>query len=343
MRLTLTRPDDWHLHLRDGPMLATVAGFTTARFGRALVMPNLNPPVVTVADALAYRRRILGVLPTESGFSPLMALYLTPSTSPDDLRQAAETPEILGVKLYPAGATTNAQFGVDRIEGIYPLLEVMEGVDLPLMVHGEVTDPEVDVFDREACFVEQVLSPIVDRFPGLRVVLEHVTTDDGVEFIKAASDRVAATITCHHILLNRNALFEGGLRPHHYCLPVLKRERHRQAVLAAATSGNPGFFLGSDSAPHPKSAKESGCGCAGLFTAPGAMELYAEAFEGVDALDRLDRFASQFGADFYGLPRNSGTLTLEREPQPVPPEIGQGEEVIVPFRAGENLPWRVVP
>jgi dihydroorotase len=339
--LTLTRPDDCHLHLRDGPALAVVLADSARRFARAVVMPNLRPPVTTVAAALAYGERIRAALPAGVDFTPLLTLYLTEATPAAELR-AAKAAGLLGVKLYPAGATTHSDAGVRRLEAVYPLLETMQDIDLPLLVHGEVTDPKVDVFDREAVFVERHLAPVVARFPALRVVLEHVTTREGVEFVRAARPGVAASITPQHLSMNRGALFEGGLRPHHYCLPVLKREEHRAAVLAAAISGDPKFFLGTDSAPHPQTAKESACGCAGIYSAHGGIELYAEAFDAAGALDKLDAFASRHGADFYRLPRNRGTLTLRRAPTPVPDSLPFGDERLVPLRAGGQLAWQIV-
>ncbi|GAO37115.1 dihydroorotase [Sulfuricella sp. T08] len=342
-KLTLIRPDDWHLHLRDGEHMRAVLPDTVRRFGRAIVMPNLRPPVTTTELALAYRERILAALPKNSRFEPLMALYLTDNTAPAEIALAKASGMVHGVKLYPAGATTNSDSGVTDLLGkCSAALEEMEKQDLPLLVHGEVTDPEVDVFDREKVFIDRVLAPLVRRFPGLRVVLEHVTTGDGVEFVKAASTRVAGTLTAHHLLMNRNAMFAGGIRPHHYCLPVLKREEHRRALVAAATSGDPKFFLGTDSAPHAKGAKESACGCAGMYTAHAGIELYAEVFEQAGALDRLEAFASFYGADFYGLPRNTDSVTLVKESWDVPAEMKFGGDVLVPLRAGEQLQWRML-
>ncbi|MDD2769394.1 MAG: dihydroorotase [Methylococcus sp.] len=340
--ITLATPDDWHLHLRDGAAMADVAGHSARQFGRAVIMPNLKPPVTTVAFALEYRSRILAALPADTSFEPLMALYLTDTTTPESILQAAETPEIIGFKLYPAGATTHSEAGVTGIEKIYSLLETLERFDVPLLVHGEVTDTEVDIFDREARFIETSLEPMVRCFPGLRVVLEHVTTKEGVQFAQSCSPRVGATLTAHHLLYNRNALLAGGIRPHHYCLPVLKRESHRLALVAAATSGDSHFFLGTDSAPHPRSLKESACGCAGCYTAYSAVELYAEAFEQAGALHMLERFASHNGADFYGLPRNDGTITLSRAAWEIPTMLPFGTEYLVPAKAGETLNWRIV-
>ena len=341
-QITLLRPDDWHLHLRDGAMLRAVLPDTAARFARAIVMPNLKPPVTTVADAQAYRERILAARPTGSNFQPLMTLYLTETSSAEEIRKAKESGIVQGVKYYPAGATTNSENGVRDLRVVYPVLAAMERWDLPLLLHGEVTDPAVDVFDRETVFIERVLLPLRRDFPALRMVLEHVTTQGAVDFVHSAGPHMAATITAHHLLLNRNALFQGGIRPHHYCLPVLKREQHRQALIAAATSGSPQFFLGTDSAPHAQAAKESACGCAGIYTAHAAIELYAEVFAQAGALDRLEGFASRHGPTFYGLPCNAEQITLRRERWTVPASIGAGEEMVVPFRAGENILWRLV-
>lgn len=340
--LSITRPDDWHLHLRDGAALASVLPDTAARFARAIVMPNLRPPVTTTDLALAYRARILAALPAGMRFEPLMTLYLTDNTPPDEIERAKASGAVHGVKLYPSGATTNSDSGVTDIAHCFAALEAMEKFDLPLLVHGEVTDPTVDVFDREKVFIERTLAPLVLRFPHLRVVLEHLTTRDGVQFVESASPKVAATLTAHHLLMNRNAMFAGGIRPHHYCLPVLKREEHRAALVKAAVSGNPKFFLGTDSAPHAKGAKEAACGCAGMYTAHAAVELYAEAFEQAGALERLEAFASFHGADFYGLPRNAGTLTLVKENWAVPAELPFGDATLVPLRAGETIGWKVV-
>ena len=339
--ITLTRPDDWHAHFRDGAVLADVVPATAERFARAVAMPNLSPPVTTTAAALAYRDRILGAVPPGASFEPLMTLYLTDETGAEEIRRAALSGKVLGVKLYPAGATTNSAHGVTDLERCAPALDAMQERGLALMVHGEVTDGDVDVFDREREFIERTLASLVERFPGLTVVLEHVTTADGVGFVRGARDGVAATITAHHLLLNRNALFEGGLRPHHYCLPVLKRERHRAALLDAATSGEKRFFLGTDSAPHPRHAKESACGCAGLYTAHAGIELYAEVFDRAGALRKLEAFASRNGPAFYGLPPNRGTITLRRESWPVPGEMPMGGDVLVPFRAGGRVAWRL--
>ncbi|MBS3743214.1 MAG: dihydroorotase [Wenzhouxiangellaceae bacterium] len=340
-KVTLTRPDDWHLHLRDGAILQSVLPATARCFARAIVMPNLKPPVTTVAAAAAYRQRILDGLPDGTTFEPLMTLYLTDNTSPDEIRRAAESGFVHAVKYYPAGATTNSDSGVTDLGRARPALEAMQEADLPLLLHGEVTDAEIDIFDREAVFIERHLEPLVRELPELRMVLEHVTTRDAVDFVTQAPDRVAATITAHHLLLNRNAMFVGGLRPHHYCLPIIKREAHRRALVAAATGGNPKFFLGTDSAPHPKGAKESDCGCAGVYSAPVALELYAEVFEAEGTLELLEAFAAFHGPDFYGLPRNSGKITLARVDWQVPDEVDMGGQPGVPLRAGESLRWMV--
>ena len=340
-RLTIARPDDWHLHLRDGPQMADVLPDTARRFARAIVMPNLRTPVRTTQEALAYRGRILAALPEGASFEPLMTLYLTDDTPAEEIALARRSGQVHAVKLYPAGATTHSDSGVTRISRCFHALEKMEALGMPLLVHGEVTDPEVDVFDREPVFLEEVLGPLVERFPGLKIVLEHITTREAVQFVEVTGANVAATITAHHLLLNRNALFQGGMRPHHYCLPVLKREAHREALVEAATSGNPKFFLGTDSAPHARNAKETACGCAGIYTAHAALELYAVAFEEAHALDRLEGFASRFGAQFYGLPGNAGTITLEREAWKVPETLPFGVERLVPLRAGETLPWKI--
>jgi dihydroorotase len=335
-RLEITRPDDWHLHLRDGEALASVIAHTARRFARAIVMPNLKPPVTTVAQAEEYRQRILASLPSGSRFQPLMTLYLTESTTADEIARAAASEHVFAVKYYPAGATTNSQAGVRDLSQVYPVLEAMQRHGLPLLMHGEVTDPAVDIFDREKVFIERHLLPLRERYPDLRMVLEHITTRAAVEFIRQAPAHVGATITAHHLLLNRNALFEGGVQPHHYCLPVLKRETHREALLEAATSGDPHFFLGTDSAPHAREAKESACGCAGIFNAPFALESYAAVFEEEDALDRFEAFASLNGAAFYGLPPNETSVTLARTDTQVPDDV----EGLVPFHAGETLRWR---
>ncbi len=339
MQLTIVRPDDWHLHLRDGASLAAVVAHTARRFGRAIVMPNLKPPVTTVESARAYRERIIAVRPAGSRFEPLMTLYLTDATDAAEIRRAKESGFIHGVKYYPAGATTNSDAGVTGLERAYPALEALEEYDLPLLVHGETTDPAVDVFDREAVFIERVLVPVRNRFKRLRIVFEHVTTKEAVQFVESSDDLMAATITPQHLLLNRSAIFQGGIRPHLYCLPVLKREVHRQALLAAATSGSPRFFLGTDSAPHARHTKETACGCAGIYSAHAGIELYAEAFETASALHRLEGFASLHGADFYRLPRNSDSVTLVREAWSPPASYAFGDHELVPFRAGETVSW----
>ncbi|MEK7360517.1 MAG: dihydroorotase [Pseudomonadota bacterium] len=339
--LTLTRPDDWHLHLRDGAALAAVLPHTARQFARAIVMPNLLPPVTTVALADAYRRRILAALPANSRFEPLMTLYLTDDTAPDEIALAKVSGTVHAVKYYPAGATTNSASGVTRLEHCFRALEVMEKSGLPLLLHGEVTDPAVDVFDREKAFIDTVLPQITRRFPALRVVLEHITTREAVEYVAGAPANVAATVTAHHLLMNRNAMFAGGIRAHHYCLPLLKREAHREALVRAATGGSPRFFLGTDSAPHARRNKESACGHAGIYTAHASIELYAEAFDAAGALDKFEAFASFHGADFYRLPRNSETITLRRESWQVQASLALGDDELVPLRAGERLAWRL--
>jgi len=341
MRLTLRRPDDWHLHLRDGPMLAAVLPHTAERFARAVVMPNLAPPVTTTEAALDYRDRILAALPGGSDFTPLMTLYLTDNTPAGEIRKAAASGAVVGVKLYPAGATTNSDSGVTDIRRCDAALEAMESEGLVLQVHGEVTAGEVDVFEREKVFIDTVLAPVTERFGGLKIVLEHVTTADGVAFVREAREGVAATVTPQHMLLNRNALFAGGLRPHNYCLPVLKAERHREAVFEAATSGNARFFLGTDSAPHARHRKESDCGCAGIYSAHAGLELYAEAFEAAGRLERLEAFASENGARFYGLALNEGTIELVRAPWTPPAAYPVGEDALVPMRAGQEIAWQL--
>ena len=338
--LTLQRPDDWHVHLRDGAALAAVVKFTAERFGRAIVMPNLKPAVATVAQAQAYRGRILAALPANARFEPLLTLYLTDVTPPEEIDRAKAASFVHGVKLYPAGATTHSDAGVTDIAKVHAVLARMEKTGMPLLVHGESPQPDVDVFDREAHFIDAVLEPLIGRFPGLRVVLEHITTARAAQFVAAARTGVAATITPQHLLHNRNAIFAGGIRPHYYCLPILKRERDRQALLAAAVSGNPKFFLGTDSAPHERATKESACGCAGMFTAHAAVELYAEAFESAGRLERLEPFASHFGADFYGLPRHADTITLVKESWTPPAAYDFGTGTLVPYRGGESIAWR---
>jgi dihydroorotase len=343
MQITITRPDDWHLHLRDGAALAAVLPHSARQFARAIVMPNLRPPVTTVAAAGEYRGRILAALPAGMRFEPLMTLYLTDNTPADEIRRAAGSGFVKAVKLYPAGATTNSDAGVTDLAKCDAALGEMEKLGLPLLVHGEVTDPSVDLFDRENVFIDTVMQPLLAKHPGLRVVFEHITTKDAAAFVEASGANVAATITAHHLLYNRNALFVGGLRPHYYCLPVLKREVHRQALIAAATSASPKFFLGTDSAPHARGGKEAACGCAGCYTAYAALELYAEAFAVAGALDRLEAFASFHGADFYGQPRNAGTLTLARQPWTMPDTITYaGGDTLVPLRAGEAMQWKLV-
>jgi dihydroorotase len=340
-RLTLKRPDDWHVHLRDGAAMADVVRDTARQFARAIVMPNLNPPVRTTQEALHYRERILGALAESARFEPLMTLYLTDDTPPEEIARAKLSGKVAGVKLYPAGATTHSEAGVTRLSRCFHVLEKMEEIGLPLLVHGESTDPAIDVFDREKAFIEETLGPTLERFSQLKVVLEHITTRDAVQYVEVTGANVAATITAHHLLMNRNALFLGGLRPHHYCLPVLKREQHREALVEAATSGNPKFFLGTDSAPHPREAKESACGCAGMYTAHAALELYASAFEEAEALDKLEGFASEFGAAFYGLPQSRDTVTLVREPWQAPERLAFGGAELVPLRAGETISWKL--
>jgi dihydroorotase len=340
--LTLIRPDDWHVHLRDGVVLADVVPHTAAQFARAIVMPNLKPPVVTTAMAAAYRERILAAVPQGMKFEPLMTLYLTDNTPPDEIRRATESGFVKGVKLYPAGATTNSDAGVTDIQRCMRTLEVMQETGLPLLIHGEVTDHEVDVFDREAAFIDRILQPLRKSLPALRVVFEHITTKDAVDYVRDADGEIAATITAHHLMYNRNAIFQGGIRPHYYCLPILKREVHRQALVDAATSGSPRFFLGTDSAPHPKGLKEHACGCAGCYTALHAMELYAEVFEAVNALDKLEGFASLFGPDFYRLPRNTEQVTLQKREWVIPDELTLGDTVLVPLDAGRALGWKFI-
>ena len=342
MKLTITRPDDWHLHVRDGDVLAQIMGFTAQRFGRAIIMPNLTPPVTSTEQALAYRERILQALPSDSGFEPLMTLYLTDNTSPEDIMAAHDSGYIKAVKLYPAGATTNSDAGVTDIRNCYPALEAMQTHGMPLLVHGEVVDPEVDIFDREKIFIDRVLIPTLKDFPQLKVVFEHITTKDAAEFVSEGEPRLGATITPQHLLYNRNAIFKGGIRPHYYCLPILKREIHREALVKVATSGHPRFFLGTDSAPHARNRKESACGCAGIFSAPLAIELYARVFDEHDALDKLEAFASFNGADFYGLPRNRDSISLQKKTWTVPDHYPYGDDVIVPMHAGENEPWQLL-
>lgn len=340
--LTLTRPDDWHLHLRDGAALAAVLPDTARQFARAIVMPNLKPPVTTTALAAAYRERILAARPAGSDFEPLMTLYLTDNTAAAEIERAVDSGFVKAVKLYPAGATTNSDAGVTDLRRCYPALEAMQQLGLPLLIHGEVTDREIDVFDRERVFIDTKLIPLRRDFPGLRVVFEHITTQDAADYVREAEGDIAATITAHHLLYNRNAIFQGGIRPHYYCLPVLKRERHREALVAAAVSGNPRYFLGTDSAPHAKHDKESDCGCAGCYTALHALELYATAFDQAGALERLEGFASFHGPDFYRLPRNTGTVTLQRGVFDIPRALPYAGQELVPLAAGERLGWQLV-
>lgn len=339
--LTITRPDDWHVHLRDGELLQHTVPAMARYFGRAIIMPNLVPPAVTPEQAGAYRERILAARPAGSAFEPLMVLYLTEGTTPDDIRRARASGFVHAVKLYPAGATTNSQSGVNAIERVDEVLATMAEVGLPLLVHGEVTHNHIDIFEREKVFIDTVLAPLVQRHPTLRVVLEHITTGDAVDFVRQAPDRVGATITAHHLLFNRNHMLAGGIRPHYYCLPILKHGRHQERLIEAAVSGSPKFFLGTDSAPHARGAKESACGCAGSYTAHAAIELYAEVFEAAGALDRLEAFASFHGPDFYRLPRNHDTITLVRDAWAVPASYPFGQSDVVPVRAGESIAWRV--
>jgi len=339
---TITRPDDWHIHLRDGAALGTTVPHAARIFGRAIVMPNLRPPVSTLQDAMSYRARIMAAVPAGSGFQPLMTLYLTDRTSPAEISLAKQSGVVTAVKLYPAGATTNSDSGVTSLEQLYPTIEAMEKHDLPLLIHGEVTDADIDIFDREQVFVDRHLIPITKRFPELRIVMEHITTKEAAEFVASASSKVAATITAHHLLLARNAMFAGGIRPHLYCLPVLKRETHRQALVAAATSGSPKYFLGTDSAPHARPTKETACGCAGIYTAHAAVELYAEVFDQADALGKLEAFASFHGPDFYQLPRNTDRITLIRRERTVPGSFPFDGDTLIPFRAGAQVAWSAV-
>lgn len=338
--ITITRPDDWHLHLRDGATMASVLPDTARQFARAIVMPNLKPPVTTTEQAIAYRERILAALPAGMQFEPLMVLYLTDNTPPEEIQRAKDSGIVHAVKLYPAGATTNSDAGVSDLSKCYKTLEAMQKIGMPFLVHGEVTDPAIDIFDREAVFIDRVMQPLRRDMPELNVVFEHITTRDAAQYVAEADGHVAATITAHHLLYNRNELFKGGIRPHYYCLPVLKREIHRQALVAAATSGSNKFFLGTDSAPHAKGMKEHACGCAGCYTALHAMELYTQAFDQADALDKLEQFASFNGPAFYKLPRNTGTITLRREEWHVPDELPLGETTLVPLNGGETIGWK---
>jgi len=339
--ITLTRPDDWHLHLRDGTTMASVLPHSARQFGRAIVMPNLKPPVTTTEQAGAYRERILAALPPGVSFEPLMTLYLTDNTPPDEIRRAKDSGFVHAVKLYPAGATTNSDAGVTALSKCYKTLEVMQEVAMPFLVHGEVTDPAIDIFDREAVFIDTVMRPLRRDMPVLKIVFEHITTKDAAQYVLDADGPVGATITAHHLLYNRNEIFKGGIRPHYYCLPVLKREEHRQALVQVATSGSPKFFLGTDSAPHPKGLKEHACGCAGCYTALHAMELYAEAFDRAGALDKLEAFASFHGPAFYGLPHNAGSITLKRESWTLPVELPMGDATVVPLNGGETIDWKL--
>ena len=341
-KITINRPDDWHLHLRDGDALKAVLPDTANRFGRAIVMPNLRPPVTTTALAAEYRQRILDAIPAGANFEPLMTLYLTDNTSAAEITRAKASGFVHGVKLYPAGATTNSDSGVSSLDACGEALEAMQESGMPLLVHAEVTDADVDVFDRERVFIDRHMQPLLTKYPGLKVVFEHITTKDAAEFVVSAPSNVAATITPHHLLMNRNAMFTGGIRPHHYCLPILKREEHRLALVSAATSGNPKFFLGTDSAPHAKSSKEAACGCAGMYSAHAGIELYAEAFEAAGALDKLESFASFYGADFYGLPRNTDQITLLKTAWNVPESITFAADVLVPLRAGQSIAWKML-
>lgn len=339
--ITFTKPDDWHTHLRDGAVLLRTVIDTATRFARAIVMPNLKPAITTTKAALAYRDRILAALPAGMIFEPLMTLYLTDNTTVTEVKTAKQSGKIFAVKLYPAGATTNADAGVTRMDKVYDVCAALEEQQMPLLLHGEVTDPSVDVFDREKIFIEQELVPLLQRFPKLRIVLEHITTAEAADFVRQGPANLAATITAHHLLLNRNDLFIGGIRPHYYCLPLLKRQKHQQALIAAATSGNPKFFLGTDSAPHTLQTKEAACGCAGIYTAHAAIELYAEVFDKVNALDKLPAFASEFGADFYGLSRNTAMITLHKQDWQVPESLAFGNDKLIPFRAGQSVVWKL--
>ena len=340
--ITITRPDDWHLHLRDGATMASVLPDTARQFARAIVMPNLKPPVTTTEQAVAYRDRILAALPAGMQFEPLMVLYLTNNTPPEEIQRAKDSGVVHAVKLYPAGATTNSDAGVSDLSKCYKTLEMMQKVGMPFLVHGEVTDPAIDIFDREAVFIDRVMQPLRRDMPELKVVFEHITTKDAAQYVAEADGHVGATITAHHLLYNRNEIFKGGIRPHYYCLPVLKRETHRQALVAAAISGNNKFFLGTDSAPHPKGLKEHACGCAGCYTALHAMELYTQAFDQANALDKLEQFASFNGPDFYSLPRNKSTITLTREEWQLPAELPLGNTTVVPLNGGETIDWKFV-
>ena len=339
--LTLTQPDDWHIHLRDGIALQTTVPHAAKQFGRTLIMPNLKPPVTDISTALAYQQRILAARPAGSKWQPLMSLYLTHQSTEDLVKEVAAQPTIIGFKLYPAGATTNSEAGITHLTSLYPVLEAMQKHDVPLLIHGESTRLEVDVFDKEKYFIEETLIALCQHFPELRIVFEHITTKEAVDFVEETSAKIAATITAHHLLYNRNALFEKGIRPHYYCLPILKRQGHQARLLVAATSANPKFFLGTDSAPHIQNTKESACGCAGIYTAHAAIELYAEAFANQNALEKLESFASHFGADFYGLRRNTNTITLEKIPQTIPASFKIDKDPLIPLRATESISWRL--
>ncbi len=340
-KLTITQPDDWHLHVRTGAVLQTVIPHTARQFGRAIIMPNLIPPVTTVSQATIYREEVMQAVPENIDFNPLMTLYLTESTTTEEIRKVSEAEHVHAFKLYPAGATTNSDSGVSSLSSIYPILEEMEKLGVPLLVHGEVTDQEIDIFDRERVFIERHLVKIAANFPDLRIVMEHVTTREAVQFVQSAAANVAATITPQHLMFNRNAILAGGIRPHHYCLPIIKRESHRRSLIEAAVSGNPKFFLGTDSAPHLKHLKESSCGCAGCYSAHAALELYAEIFDQNDALDKLEGFSSHFGADFYRMPRNSKKITLEKSSWTIPDVYAVENNDLVPLRAGENISWKL--
>ncbi|MBV1870531.1 MAG: dihydroorotase [Gammaproteobacteria bacterium] len=340
-QLQITLPDDWHLHLRDAESLKTTVPATARCFGRAIIMPNLQPPITNTEQAEAYKQRIVANTPPNSTFTPLMTLYLTDNTPASEIESAHPSGFVYGAKLYPAGATTNSDSGVTDVNKIAEAIEAMEALGMPLLVHGEVTQTDIDIFDREAVFIDTILKPLKQKFPKLKLILEHITTEEAVRFVENSDSTVAATITAHHLLYNRNHMLAGGIKPHYYCLPILKRNRHQQALISAAISGNPKFFLGTDSAPHTQLAKESACGCAGCYTAPTAIELYAEVFDTHNALDKLEGFASFFGPDFYGLPRNTQTLTLVRKPWTVPASLDMAGETVIPLRANEELAWQI--
>lgn len=339
--ITIIRPDDWHLHVRDGDVLKDIIPHTAERFARAIIMPNLKPPVTTTEQAQAYQQRILGAVPAGLNFKPLMTLYLTDNMSADEISKAKDSGVVYAVKYYPAGATTNSDAGVTDLKKTYSVLERMQKLEMPLLIHGEVTEPSIDVFDREAVFIEDILKPLIKDFPNLKIVLEHITTAQAVEFVSAASSNIAATITPHHLLYNRNQMFQGGIKPHYYCLPILKREKHRQALIKAATSGNPKFFLGTDSAPHPQSKKETACGCAGMYSAHAAIEMYAEVFEKENALDKLEGFASLYGPQFYKLAINTDKISLVKQPHKLPAAYQFGNETLIPLKAGETIQWKL--